>query len=297
MSHASCVVYAIIMAAFSTGLHYAGISMGYLYLLMGVIISGAVLPASLTLLSAHQSRLAATLSPPLALTCSLIGWLVTAKRESGHLSVATTGANNPMLVGNVVSLLAPLIFVPLLSFLPGLRDPKPYDWQSMQEIRKPDDSDLTSAAHVDPEALPGAQQTHDPSTAASEAAEESRLLTRASKRARYLTVFLALSFLVLWPMPMYGSRYIFSRQFFTGWIVVGILWLFCSAFVVGVYPVVEGRHTIVRTVRAVWRDVSGRGGGGVVVHGRATIAETAEVEVEKDVRKGGETPPEKAVEG
>lgn len=30
MSHASCVVYATIMAAFSTGLFYAGVSMGYL---------------------------------------------------------------------------------------------------------------------------------------------------------------------------------------------------------------------------------------------------------------------------
>jgi urea-proton symporter len=35
MSHMSCVVYAIVMAAFSTGLYYAGISMGYLYLMMG----------------------------------------------------------------------------------------------------------------------------------------------------------------------------------------------------------------------------------------------------------------------
>lgn len=27
------------------------------------------------------------------------------------------------------------------------------------------------------------------------------------------------------------SRLVFSRKFFTGWVVVGILWLFCSAFV------------------------------------------------------------------
>lgn len=34
MSHISCVVYAVVMASFSTGLYYAGISMGYLYLMM-----------------------------------------------------------------------------------------------------------------------------------------------------------------------------------------------------------------------------------------------------------------------
>lgn len=92
MSHASCVAYAIFMAAFSTGLYYAGISMGYLYLMMGVIISGAVLPASLTLLWDRQSWAAATFSPPLALCCSLIAWLVTAKKEYGTLDVTATGS-------------------------------------------------------------------------------------------------------------------------------------------------------------------------------------------------------------
>lgn len=42
MSHASVAIYSLVMAAFSVGLYYAGISMGYLYLLMGVIISAAV---------------------------------------------------------------------------------------------------------------------------------------------------------------------------------------------------------------------------------------------------------------
>src|ERR1700712_2193999 len=97
-----------------TGLFYIGISMGYLYLLMGVIISSAVLPATLTLMWSGQNWWAATLSPPLGFCCSLIAWLVTAQKESGELTVASTGANNPMLAGNVVALLSPLIFVPVL---------------------------------------------------------------------------------------------------------------------------------------------------------------------------------------
>jgi urea-proton symporter len=59
---------------------------------LGVIISGAVLPASLTLMWSGQSWTAATFSPPLALVCSLIAWLVTAKQEGGDLSVDSTGA-------------------------------------------------------------------------------------------------------------------------------------------------------------------------------------------------------------
>ena len=92
MAHICVVVYAILLAGFSTGLYYIGISMGYLYLMMGVIISSAVLPATLTLMWSKQNTVAATLSPILGLCCSLIAWLVTAKKQGGDLSVASTGA-------------------------------------------------------------------------------------------------------------------------------------------------------------------------------------------------------------
>ena len=75
---------------------------------------------------------------------------------------------------------------------------------------------------------------------------------------------------------MYGSGYIFSKKFFTGWVVVGILWLFCSSICVGIYPLWEGRKTCSRTIKAIFMDVTGR--GRPITHGRATIAETADVE-------------------
>ncbi len=50
MSHAVVIGYGLFIATFSVGLYYAGISMGYLYVMMGVIISAAVLPAALSLI-------------------------------------------------------------------------------------------------------------------------------------------------------------------------------------------------------------------------------------------------------
>lgn len=66
--------------------------MGYLYLLMGVIVSSAVLPAALSLLWSGQNLIAVTLSPILGLVCSLTAWLVTAKVQFGGISVASTGS-------------------------------------------------------------------------------------------------------------------------------------------------------------------------------------------------------------
>lgn len=239
-----------------------------------------MLPASLTLIWDRQSWAAATFSPPLALTCSLIAWLVTAKSEYGTLTVDSTGSNNPMLAGNVVALLAPTVFIPILTFV--FKSPK-YDWQSMKAIRRADDHDLAAAAHVDLENVPGERRN-----SLHEEEEEQRRLRRAGKIARSLTVFLTIALLVLWPMPMYGTGYIFSRKFFTAWVSVGILWLFCSAFCVGLYPLWEGRHTSARTFRCIVRDITGK--GKPVTRGQAAFVESEE---EKKGDSGADTPPEK----
>lgn len=63
MSHVVVVGYGVFIATFSVGLWYAGISMGYLYLMMGVIISSAVLPATLTFVWYVRVRYAAFLGP------------------------------------------------------------------------------------------------------------------------------------------------------------------------------------------------------------------------------------------
>ncbi|OJK00996.1 hypothetical protein ASPACDRAFT_117653 [Aspergillus aculeatus ATCC 16872] len=253
ISHMTCVVWAIAMAAFSTGLYYAGISMGYLYLLMGVIISSAVFPGAMTLVWKHQNWIAAAVSPPLGLAVSLIAWLVTAKKEYGVLTVTTTGSNYPMLAGNVAALLSPMIFSPVLTLLFGSQN---YDYESMRAIRKVDDTDVAAAAHVDLEQIPGEVAAR---TAAQEE-EETRKLNRAAFYSRTLTVVMVICFLILWPVPMYGSSYVFSKKFFTGWIVVGLLWLFCTTFGVVVFPLYEGRKSMVRTVRLMTLDLLGRGG-------------------------------------
>ncbi|KAF2459739.1 urea active transporter [Lineolata rhizophorae] len=260
ISHFGVFFFAVALAGFSTGLYYIGISMGYLYLMMGVIISAAVLPATLTLMWADQSWAAATFSPILGFACSMTAWLVTAKKEGGELSVDSTGSNIPMLAGNVTSLLAPIVFIPILTYCPPFK-PQHYDWQSMLAIRQADDAEPQHDMEHG-----GAIIT--PEEKAARDAEEQRLLNRAAKIARWLTFGLTLALLVLWPMPMYGSSYVFSKQFFTGWVVVGIIWLFATLGMVGFLPLFESRATIVRTARSMFSDLKGLGRGRSVLAGQ-----------------------------
>ncbi|KAI5456000.1 Sodium:solute symporter family-domain-containing protein [Mariannaea sp. PMI_226] len=262
ISHCIVVAYAIFISCFSVGLWYAGISMGYLYLMMGCIISSAVLPATLTLVWNKQNKYAAALSPVLGLAVALIAWLVTAKKQCGSLDVACTGSNMPMLAGNVTALLSPLVFIPVLTYALG---PQNYDWKSMMEIRKGDDTDESSVL-TDVENTNGT----DASDKSLQEKEEQEKLLRAGKISKITTIVMTIAFLVLWPLPMYGSGYIFSKPFFTGWITVGIIWIFGSFFAVGLFPIFEGRRTLIRTAKYIYGDITGsrsfKSTAGTVVH-------------------------------
>ncbi|XDG07372.1 hypothetical protein ABKA04_006987 [Annulohypoxylon sp. FPYF3050] len=277
MSHVIVVLYALFISSFSVGLYYAGISMGYLYLMMGCIISSAVIPATLTLVWKGQNKWAAALSPIFGLAFALAAWLVTARKECGSLDVACTGSNNPMLAGNVVALLSPLALIPIFTLVFGMDN---YDWKSMMAIRRGDDHDLATTAGVDLEETVGGHEE-----TANEFADEQAKLMRASKISKWTTVGLTLAFLVLWPFPMYGSSYVFSKPFFTGWVTVGIIWIFCSLGAVGLFPVYEGRITLVRTLKAIALDLSGK------KHVKSIHVENQGMAIDGKAASGDETPP------
>ena len=50
---------------------------------------------------------------------------------------------------------------------------------------------------------------------------------------------------------MYGTSYIFSKKFFTGWIVVTFIWGFFGAITITLVPLYESRKEIVLFIRAV----------------------------------------------
>lgn len=125
----------------------------------------------------------------------------------------------------------------------------------MKNIRLIDDSDVTAAAHLDIEQVVGRHTALSPEA---EAAEQAKLL-RASKIAKTTTAIMTLVLLVLWPMPLYGTGYIFSQKFFSGWVIVGIIWLLCSTVAVGLYPLWEGRQSLARNFGGMYRDLTGKG--------------------------------------
>ncbi|CCE72652.1 Piso0_000242 [Millerozyma farinosa CBS 7064] len=269
MSHMSVIVFAYTMAGFAIGLYYAGISMGYLYELMGIIISGAVFPSTMTLFSKRQNKVAATATPIISTGLAIMSWLICTKKQFGSISVATTFEDNAMLTGNVVALLSPLVISPLLTII---FKPQNFDWAILRQIRRVDEEEELQeeenkslrAAKSDPEKLEPVKSAA--SIVASEIVlhnqtkldEETKILHKSFKFAVAICVTLTLCLVILWPMPMYGTSYVFSKRFFTGWIVVLIIWIFFTTFVVIIGPIWEGRDAIFTTMRGIYWDCTGQ---------------------------------------
>lgn len=82
-------------------------------------------------------------------------------------------------------------------------------------------------------------------------------------------IFLAIAILLV-PFTLFGTEYIFSKRFFTGWVVVSFIWVWVSLIICVVWPVVESVGVLREIGGGVLRDLGvlkkgkGKTGEGVV---------------------------------
>jgi hypothetical protein len=75
-------------------------------------------------------------------------------------------------------------------------------------------------------------------------------LRAAGIRAKWISGVLCLIFLIIIPFSLYGSGYVFSRGFFTGWMVLVFLWSWTAALLIWCLPIWESR-------RQLWKVMTG----------------------------------------
>lgn len=86
--------------------------------------------------------------------------------------------------------------------------------------------------------------------------EDEHLLVRAKKVGIVLAATLFLVFVVLFPLPLYGTDYVFSKRFFTFWVVLTFLIAWTSALVILLLPIWQCRQTLLLS----WRYTNGKRG-------------------------------------
>jgi hypothetical protein len=57
----------------------------------------------------------------------------------------------------------------------------------------------------------------------------------ASKFAYISYLLLTLLLLIIWPIPMYATGYVFSKTFFAGWVIFGLIWAIVASAIVSYF--------------------------------------------------------------
>ena len=126
------------MSVFAVIWNLAGIDLGWLFLVMGLIIGGAVFPMAFSITWTGQSTAGAIAGPISGLCAGITAWLVTAQRYFGELTIASTGHEYSTLAGNMAAIFTGLIVTTVVS----LCKPQNFDWEITRAINSPPVTDL-----------------------------------------------------------------------------------------------------------------------------------------------------------
>ena len=227
VSKYTIVAFGIGMGGLAIVLLQAGLSLGYVYLAMGVIIGSAVIPIALTLLWKKTTKAAATGGAVAGLVAGLAAWFMTAQMMFGEVSLASTGANIPLLAGNV----AAIIMGGAIEFLGSLVKPANFDFKAMR-----DNITLVDEGGVH----------YEDSREKDEIA-----LKKAFKFSVSSGLIMTLVLVVAWPIPLHAAGYVFDAGFYTLWVVIAMVWASGAAAVIIGLPVVEARGGIARVLKGM----------------------------------------------
>lgn len=247
MTHVGVIMFILAMIAFSIGLHYGNVSLGYLFDLMGIICGSAVIPATLTLFWSGLNKWSVCIAPILGVISGVAAFVGTTAGLFPSITVESSGTDYPIIAGILVSMGSPIVWILICQLIWGHAH---YDFSQLQDIHDDSvnaDNEITpiaNTADTEKERIVTEQVAGPIISSPSLIEKETAMLRSNVNIARWACFGLTVALAVVWAVPMYGSRYVFSKGFFTGWVSVSIAWLMISLLYVGLAPLWQGRQSI-----------------------------------------------------
>ncbi|KAL2689029.1 hypothetical protein Neosp_003080 [[Neocosmospora] mangrovei] len=231
------VAFGLLVSCIAVGFNHAGFSVNYLITAIGIFVDSAIIPMACTVLWRKQSLLAVVVAPILSSLAAVAAWLTTAYTHEGEVTITSTSTVYPLVAGNMMSLCGPIVLTPLLTYI----KPDNFDWEILKQLKTDRGALEEEMAAAELQQYEGGRPgtAEDPHADAEHDVQLDKKLKGARNRAAIIAAVLCLCFLILWPIPMYGSGYIFSTGFFTGWVVVVFIWAFFAAIIITGLPIVE----------------------------------------------------------
>ena len=229
VSRAVIVAFGLGMGALAVVLLGMGLSLGFVYLAMGILIGSAVIPIALTIIWNKTTRAGAVSGALIGVVLSLTTWTsVAASEADGVVDIASLGGAFPMLYGNVVAILSSGLICVVVS----LAQRKTFDWKDLDKHMSLVTDDM--------------EQHEITATEAAKREQDEEQLKKAFKFSVRGGGLLTLVCVVFWPMPLYFSGYVFDFGFYGLWVGIAIAWVSCAAAIIIFMPIVEARKGIAK---------------------------------------------------
>ena len=211
VSRTVIVIFGLGMGALAGILLGMGLSLGFVYLAMGILIGSAVIPIALTITWSRTTRAGAVSGALIGVCLSLLTWTgVAASEANGVVDIASLGGAFPMLYGNVVAILSSGLICVVVS----LAQRKVYDWKEMNTHMNIVEADMSEKIKAEI-----AQRQQDEET-----------LKKAYKFSLKGGGILTIICVVIWPLPLYFSGYVFDLGFYSMWVGIAIVWVSVASF-------------------------------------------------------------------
>jgi len=227
ISRSVIVGFGLGMGGLAVVLLSVGLSLGFVYLAMGVLIGSAVIPIALTITWKRTNKYAATAGAIAGLFIALGAWVGTAMtlpQYGGVVSIASLGDNFAMLYGNIAGILTG----GAIAVLGSLIKRTPFEWSEIQKKIT-----LVEMSHAEMD-----QREQDEAT-----------LKKAFKFSLKGGGIMTLILIVGWPMPLFFSGYVFDVGFYGLWVGIAVAWVSGATFFIVGLPLIEARHGISKIVR------------------------------------------------
>ena len=238
VSRATIIGFGIGMGGLAVILLSMGLSLGFVYLAMGVLIGSAVIPIALTITWKRTNKYAATIGAVAGLVVALCTWVGVAAslpEFGGEVSLASLGNNYSMLFGNIAGILTG----GAIAGFGSLATRTKFDWEQMKERIKLVDISKAELSQL-------------------EADEET--LKKAFRFSLKGGGLMTLVLIIAWPLPLFFAGYVFDISFYSLWVGISVVWVSVATFFIVGLPIIEARHGIAQVARGKRTVVTESGG-------------------------------------
>jgi len=271
------ISFAVAMGIFGTIFFYIGVSMGWLYTFMGVLLGSAVVPIALCITWSKANKWGCIGGAVVGLVAGIIAWMITTSKLNSVINVQTSGGDYEMLAGNLAAIGVGGIISVVSSYL----SPEDFNFDVTRAINAHvhHHTDATAKEEERKSSTEKVNLNNEDEKADTHSVAQSSVqigitradeldtvaLNKAFKFAAWSSVALTVIMIILIPLPLFFASTIYGVGGFTAWVVIAMIWAFIASFIVVLYPLWESRVALTQVFKGIVKDIMQPGSGKYVV--------------------------------